>query len=106
MHMLRPQAESRCVVPAAPCLLFALLPMNPRVCICCGETIAEALNTLSRNPNLCGSCSSLADGVDDSAMPLRNRKASTKSRTIFATTEALQNEDGAVVVPYAFLRGV
>ena len=38
--------------------------MKPRICICCGEEISEHGNTLSRNPNLCASCSSLADGMD------------------------------------------
>ena len=38
--------------------------MKPRICICCGEEISERGNTLSRNPNLCASCSSLADGMD------------------------------------------
>ncbi len=40
--------------------------MRPRVCICCGEAISERGNELSRNPNICASCSSLADGMDDS----------------------------------------
>jgi len=40
--------------------------MNPRVCICCGEPIPETGNAFSRNPNMCASCSSLADGMDDS----------------------------------------
>jgi hypothetical protein len=37
--------------------------MNPRICICCGEPIDEGGNILSRNPNVCASCSSLADGM-------------------------------------------
>jgi hypothetical protein len=39
--------------------------MKPRVCICCGESIPEPGNALSRNPNVCASCSSLADGMED-----------------------------------------
>ncbi|HWX20803.1 MAG TPA: hypothetical protein VN578_12970 [Candidatus Binatia bacterium] len=39
--------------------------MKPRICICCGETMSERGNALSRNPNVCASCSSLADGMDD-----------------------------------------
>jgi hypothetical protein len=39
--------------------------MKRRICICCGEEISERGNVLSRNPNLCASCSSLADGMDD-----------------------------------------
>jgi hypothetical protein len=38
--------------------------MNPRICVCCGEPIREGGNALSRNPNVCASCSSLADGMD------------------------------------------
>jgi hypothetical protein len=38
--------------------------MNPRICICCGEPLPEK-NEHSRNPNVCASCSSLADGMDD-----------------------------------------
>jgi hypothetical protein len=40
--------------------------MNPRICRCCGEPIHEEGNALSRNPNVCASCSSLADGMEDS----------------------------------------
>ena len=73
--------------------------MNPRVCICCGQAIAETLNTLSRNPNLCASCSSLADGMDDSVVSLIARKASTRFRKTFAAPDSLHNQGGAVVVP-------
>lgn len=41
--------------------------MNPRVCICCGEPMAENNHGLSRNPNVCASCSSMADGLGDIA---------------------------------------
>jgi hypothetical protein len=34
------------------------------VCICCGEEMSERSLTLSRNPNICASCSSLADGME------------------------------------------
>src|SRR5512139_1830500 len=43
--------------------------MSLRICKFCGEPIAPHGNALSRNPNLCASCSSLADGMDDSADP-------------------------------------
>ena len=39
--------------------------MNPRVCICCGEPMVQR-NSHSRNPNICASCSSLLDGMEDS----------------------------------------
>lgn len=38
--------------------------MKPRLCICCGEPMAAGANSLSRNPNVCASCSSMADGMD------------------------------------------
>ena len=43
--------------------------MKPRVCICCGEPISEKGNALSRNPNLCASCSSLTDGMEELETP-------------------------------------
>jgi|CZKM01.1.fsa_nt_gi hypothetical protein len=39
--------------------------MKPRVCIGCGEAISEKGNILSSNPNLCTSCSSLTDGLEE-----------------------------------------
>jgi hypothetical protein len=39
--------------------------MNPSICVCCGEPISQAGNTLSRNPNLCACCSSFVDGMDE-----------------------------------------
>jgi hypothetical protein len=42
--------------------------MKPRICICCGEPIPEPGNALSRNPNVCASCSSLADGMEESSI--------------------------------------
>ena len=44
--------------------------MHPRVCVCCGEPMSERGNTRSRNPNVCASCSSLADGMDDRPFPV------------------------------------
>jgi len=39
--------------------------MRPRICICCGEPMSETGNAFSRNPNMCSSCSSMADGMGD-----------------------------------------
>jgi hypothetical protein len=39
--------------------------MKSRICVCCGEPISDEGNILSRNPNLCASCSSLADGMGE-----------------------------------------
>jgi hypothetical protein len=39
--------------------------MHPTICICCGERISDTGRGFSRNPNLCPSCSSLWDGMDD-----------------------------------------
>lgn len=55
-----------------PCSCFELWVvtshkrMNSIICRCCGELMPEAGNALSRNPNICASCSSMADGMDDS----------------------------------------
>jgi hypothetical protein len=40
--------------------------MNSFICRCCGEPMPESGNALSRNPNISASCSSMADGMDDS----------------------------------------
>ena len=53
-------------VPANHCGLAPHEPMNTRICRCCGEPMPEQGNRLSRNPNVCASCSSLADGMDES----------------------------------------
>ncbi len=47
--------------------------MKPRVCIYCGEPIPETGNALSRNLNLCASCSSLSDGMDQADTPKSRR---------------------------------
>jgi hypothetical protein len=39
--------------------------MNPRICICCVQPMAMRGITLSRNPNICASCSSILDGCHD-----------------------------------------
>ncbi|HWV99447.1 MAG TPA: hypothetical protein VNZ64_07100 [Candidatus Acidoferrum sp.] len=41
--------------------------MSLRICVCCGEPIAEKGDALFRDPNICASCLSLADGMPDSA---------------------------------------
>ncbi len=56
-------------------------PMNPRICQCCGEPMPEKGNVLSRNPNICASCSSLADGMDDAAVPAGTGAPSAKAAT-------------------------
>lgn len=43
--------------------------MSRRICICCGEPMAEQGNALSRHPNVCASCSSLSDGMPTSNLP-------------------------------------
>lgn len=39
--------------------------MTPSTCICCGEGFSKQANSLSRNPNICASCSSMVDGMDE-----------------------------------------
>jgi hypothetical protein len=43
--------------------------MKPRICMCCGEPLPEGENVLSRNPNVCASCSSMDDGMGESSVP-------------------------------------
>ena len=38
-------------------------------------------NPLSRNPNVCASCSSMADGMEESNVPECNQVALTEDRT-------------------------
>jgi len=45
--------------------------MNPRICVCCGELMHDEANASSRNPNVCASCSSMADGMEESNLPER-----------------------------------
>jgi len=42
--------------------------MNPRICICCGKPIADLGIALSRNPNICGACSRMADAIDEPSL--------------------------------------
>ena len=42
--------------------------MKPQICICCGEAIAARAQDLSRNPNVCASCSSMADGMEETSV--------------------------------------
>jgi hypothetical protein len=55
--------------------------MTPSVCICCGEPIIERGNVMSRNPNICGSCSSLVDGMDESSISLITVPAPEETRS-------------------------
>jgi hypothetical protein len=69
--------------------------MNPRICICCGEEISEHGNKLSRNPNLCASCSSLADGMDSSGLSSLVEESPTVKPA--ETASAPPEEDSVVV---------
>jgi hypothetical protein len=55
--------------PSAPPGFAQQQRMNSRICRCCGEAMPEKGNPLSRNPNICASCSSMADGMEESGMP-------------------------------------
>jgi formylmethanofuran dehydrogenase subunit E len=44
---------------------IAVRGSRPRICICCGEPMTTRGNSLSRDPNVCASCSSLADGMEE-----------------------------------------
>ncbi len=39
--------------------------VKPTICLCCGDVIRKGRGALSRDPNLCASCSSIADGMGD-----------------------------------------
>lgn len=39
--------------------------MSPRICICCGQPMSIGGKALSRNPNICASCSSILDGMGE-----------------------------------------
>ena len=41
--------------------------MSARVCMCCGQPLSKKGDLLSRNPNICPSCSSLLDGMEEAA---------------------------------------
>src|SRR5262249_42770511 len=43
--------------------------MKPRICICCGEPMAQGGHALSRDANLCASCSSITDGMLEDSAP-------------------------------------
>jgi hypothetical protein len=64
--------------------------MNPRICRSCGEPIAEEGNTLSRNPNVCASCSSMTDGMEESNVPACGRLA--PDQALMAEEKNLQAE--------------
>jgi len=53
--------------------------MKPQICICCGEPMAERGHALSRNPNVCASCSSMADGMEESSIASVPEEAPTPS---------------------------
>ena len=80
---------------------YVLRRVKPRICICCGEPIALDGNLLSRNPNMCASCSSFEDGMEDSAArdadalepTLRSESGAAHSTSLSAeTVEATPHE--------------
>jgi hypothetical protein len=75
--------------------------MRPRICVCCGEQIAQRGNTLSRNPNVCASCSSLADGMEESSLPDRAESAAFEGsqQPVAGTPEEVVLEAHAAALP-------
>jgi hypothetical protein len=76
--------------------------MKPRICVCCGEPIPESGNALSRNPNVCASCSSLADGMEESSIfhlaqpdPGHLRKQSAREATPPVQKDAVHAASGS-----------
>jgi len=43
--------------------------MKLRVCMCCGEPIAEKENGLFDNPNMCIGCANLVDAMEEADLP-------------------------------------
>ena len=67
--------------------------MNSRICQYCGEPMVEWGNVLSRNPNLCASCSSLADGMEAPIASDRARRQPGEGPTA-ETAEAISRGSG------------
>jgi hypothetical protein len=61
--------------------------MKPQICICCGEAIAARGQELSRNPNVCASCSSMADGMDESSVASLSENLSGSAPEDYQTLE-------------------
>jgi len=66
--------------------------MSPRICICCGQPMAVGGKALSRNPNICASCSSILDGMDDSKI------AELKKPTENLETESVEPTESPVII--------
>jgi hypothetical protein len=65
--------------------------MNPRICICCGQPMSIGGKALSRNPNICASCSSILDGMgewknEEVKKPLNKRETSSVAPELRVTT--------------------
>jgi hypothetical protein len=61
--------------PLRPC---TGMTTSHRVCICCGEPMTSRIDSRSRNPNVCASCSSMAYGKEEPqsnwiAVPIRHQ---------------------------------
>lgn len=70
--------------------------MNSRICRCCGEPMSEDGNTLSRNPNVCASCSSMTDGMEENSTACERIRVAPSHEVTSSRSEALardQRED-------------
>jgi hypothetical protein len=74
-------------LPAADCGQVKGSVMNPRICICCGEPMAEHGGALSRNPNVCASCSSLADGLEECGLAVLLASDPAAQQPVFASAQ-------------------
>jgi hypothetical protein len=61
--------------------------MKPRICICCGESMLGEANPLSRNPNVCASCSSMVDGMEESGVAGLAESATARPQSACAAAE-------------------
>ncbi len=74
--------------------------MNPRVCVCCGELISERGGALSPNPNICASCASLLDAMDDGRSWLPEHEPEVVPPTPNREPVSNPPEKGAAAVPH------
>jgi hypothetical protein len=78
--------------------------MKPRICMCCGEPMAVRREAVSRNPNVCASCSSILDESknDDLKKPTDKLEASSAERE--TTLKLLKPRDA--VMPRKVFKGI
>jgi hypothetical protein len=67
--------------------------VKPTICICCGEPMRPGTAALSRDPNLCGSCSALVDGMTDRETNCPDTLESTTQELSLAENESAPRDE-------------